>query len=170
MIIKKKERIKKSKVWTISKEELNLIVLSCSNFSELLRKLGFSFLGGYTRNSLKQRLKKDDISTSHFIVDNTGRLFDYSKTLDECLKMIFVENSTYSPNTVKRYLKKYKFVNNDKCSCCRQPDVWNGKHLTMQLDHKDGDNKNNTLPNLRFICPNCHSQTDTFSGRNMKII
>lgn len=44
--------------------------------------------------------------------------------------------------------------------------VWNGKPLMLQLDHIDGNHQNHVISNLRFICPNCHSQTETFSGKN----
>jgi 5-methylcytosine-specific restriction endonuclease McrA len=40
------------------------------------------------------------------------------------------------------------------------------KPLRCQVDHADGDSTNNKLENLRLLCPNCHSQTDTFAGRN----
>ena len=43
---------------------------------------------------------------------------------------------------------------------------WNGKDLVLQVDHINGDPYNNTPENLRLICPNCHSQTDTFAGAN----
>jgi hypothetical protein len=55
----------------------------------------------------------------------------------------------------------------DKCSECGLLPEWNGKKLTLQLDHIDGDRLNNARANLRLLCPNCHSQTHTFStGKN----
>ena len=50
-----------------------------------------------------------------------------------------------------------------KCEHCGCDGIWQGKPIMLQLDHKDGDNQNNTLENLRFLCPNCHSQTETHS-------
>lgn len=52
------------------------------------------------------------------------------------------------------------------CSECGI-DSWNEKSITLELDHIDGDNLNNDPTNLRLLCPNCHSQTDTFRGRNI---
>lgn len=52
-----------------------------------------------------------------------------------------------------------------KCSCCGITE-WNGKPLTLQLHHINGNNRDNRLENLTFLCPNCHSQTDNFSGKN----
>ena len=51
------------------------------------------------------------------------------------------------------------------CEICNV-DKWNGKQLTMHLDHIDGNRYNHNLENLRILCPNCHSQTDTYSGKN----
>lgn len=47
--------------------------------------------------------------------------------------------------------------------------IWNGKTLTFDLDHINGDNTDNRIENLRFLCPNCHSQTETYKGKNRKI-
>lgn len=46
---------------------------------------------------------------------------------------------------------------------------WNGKDISLHLDHIDGNNKNNLLSNLRFLCPNCHSQTETYCGKNNRL-
>jgi hypothetical protein len=62
----------------------------------------------------------------------------------------------------KRYLKE-KF--GDVCSECGQTSTWNNKPLTLQLDHIDGNSDNNQLSNLRLLCPNCHTQTDTHGSK-----
>ena len=51
----------------------------------------------------------------------------------------------------------------DECSECGLPPIWNNKKLTLQLDHIDGNRADNSLKNLRLLCPNCHTQTHTFS-------
>jgi len=53
-----------------------------------------------------------------------------------------------------------------KCSDCGI-ERWNNKEIGLELDHIDGDAANNNLENLRLLCPNCHSQTDTFRGRSI---
>lgn len=53
----------------------------------------------------------------------------------------------------------------DFCFSCNQVGEWNGKKLRLQLDHIDGNSDNNALSNLRLLCPNCHSQTETFGAK-----
>lgn len=55
---------------------------------------------------------------------------------------------------------------NEKCNLCELSPVWNHKPLKFHLDHIDGNNGNNKRENLRLICPNCHSQTETYCGKN----
>lgn len=52
-----------------------------------------------------------------------------------------------------------------KCSCCGISE-WQGKSLTLELDHINGDPYNNSPYNVRLLCPNCHSQTSTYKGKN----
>ena len=53
-----------------------------------------------------------------------------------------------------------------KCEC-GITDTWQGKKITLELDHINGINSDNRIENLRYLCPNCHSQTPTFRGRNI---
>ena len=59
---------------------------------------------------------------------------------------------------------RYPDLDITTCSCCGVKD-WQGKPLFMDLDHKDGNPKNNRLSNLRVLCPNCHRQTKSYGGR-----
>lgn len=71
--------------------------------------------------------------------------------------------STKSRNFFRRYLTE---THGYKCSCC-SISQWNGKSIVLEIDHIDGNSENNRPENLRFICPNCHSQTDTYKARNI---
>lgn len=53
-----------------------------------------------------------------------------------------------------------------KCKMCDVTDTWNNKPIELELDHIDGNSKNHHYKNLRLLCPNCHSQTDTFRAKN----
>lgn len=73
--------------------------------------------------------------------------------------------STY----VKAPVLKAKLIRDglkeDKCERCGISE-WQGKKLTLELHHKDGNHYNNTLSNLQILCPNCHSLTEKYNGRN----
>ena len=53
----------------------------------------------------------------------------------------------------------------ERCNNC-QIDQWNSKPIVLEVNHIDGKAFNNTIENLEFLCPNCHSQTDTFRNKN----
>jgi hypothetical protein len=53
----------------------------------------------------------------------------------------------------------------EKCVTCGIYE-WNGRPLTFEVEHRDGNSDNNHQSNLELICPNCHSQTDTYKGKN----
>ena len=70
----------------------------------------------------------------------------------------------YSTGKLKRRMIEDNLLKNI-CSECNVSE-WNEKKLVMQLDHIDGNSRNHRLNNLRMLCPNCHSQTDTYCGKN----
>lgn len=80
--------------------------------------------------------------------------------INETIPRIENGNKT-EPSTVKKYLIE-KFGN--KCVECGQENSWNNKPLMLQLDHIDGDSDNSFLNNLRLLCPNCHTQTETYGN------
>lgn len=80
---------------------------------------------------------------------------------------VFAKNSEYRNKYVKKLIKKWNLID-EECERCGLKDTWNGKSITLELDHINGNSDDNRLENLRFLCPNCHSQTETFKGRNSK--
>lgn len=81
---------------------------------------------------------------------------------DEKMQLKLVNGSRFS-NTISKYVKRVKGC---KCESCGIEN-WQGKPITLHVDHIDGNRSNNTLENLRVLCPNCHSQTDTYGHRNV---
>ena len=73
---------------------------------------------------------------------------------------------THPGNVLIRGRIKEHNLLEDKCAICGI-NKWRKKKLNLDLDHVNGDRSDNRLENLRFLCPNCHSQTDTFRGRGM---
>lgn len=65
-------------------------------------------------------------------------------------------------------LKKYIIeTKGEICSECGQTNIHNNKPLMLQLDHIDGDSNNNFPSNLRILCPNCHTQTETHGSKGI---
>lgn len=62
-------------------------------------------------------------------------------------------------------VRSYLVARYDYCFECKLNE-WRGKPITLELEHIDGNCKNNALENCKLLCPNCHSQTDTFKGKN----
>lgn len=73
------------------------------------------------------------------------------------MEEIFKENSEYTNMTrIKTKILDNKLLIYE-CSICGNKGEWQGKPLTLQLDHINGNHKDNRIINLRFLCPNCHT-------------
>lgn len=144
------------------KELLQSLVKECNSFSEILRKQGKAVSGASVK-VLKQKLDSYKI-TYHFIKNNNTKP-GKGKTLEE----ILTKDSIYQSSKLKIKLIEAG-LKEDKCEVCGQNTNWNTLPLVLQLDHINGDHYDNRLENLRIICPNCHSQTDTFGTKRLKTI
>jgi hypothetical protein len=84
-------------------------------------------------------------------------------SLSEILKGMHPQ---YQTNKLRIRLIK-EGIKKEKCEVCGITE-WNGKSVSFELDHIDGNRANHKLENIRIICPNCHSQTNTYRARNIK--
>jgi len=73
-----------------------------------------------------------------------------------------IKSGTQTAQIAKRWLAKQDY----SCAICGIGDEWQGKKLVLILDHIDGNSEDNSLKNLRLVCPNCDSQLSTFKARN----
>lgn len=144
-------------IWDISNEDFTNIVKESKTYSDVLRKCGYTNLGN--RRTIKKRIIVLNLSVDHFV----KYILPTQKKIP--LSEILIENSTYNCNhLIKNRL--YNELNWEyKCKECGISE-WNGKELSLELDHINGNNTDNRIENLRLQCPNCHSQTSTFRGKN----
>jgi 5-methylcytosine-specific restriction endonuclease McrA len=151
-------------IWLLTTEEFTELIKSSSTYKDVLVKLGLAIKSGGNYKTLKQRINKDNIDVHH-IEQNKQKFKGILKKLP--IDEILVKNSNYSTGKLKQRILNCGLIKN-QCSKCGLKDSWQGEHITLQLDHINGDHNDNRLENLRIMCPNCHSQTKTFGGRNNK--
>jgi hypothetical protein len=88
----------------------------------------------------------------------------------ETRKKNHIENilqSDYTSLSFESLRYRILYEQKNKCNRCGL-DSWLGQEIVLELEHKDGNNKNNNRDNLEMLCPNCHSLTDTWRGRNKR--
>lgn len=159
-------RKKTNPIWFVPLEELKVVVAQNNTLSGVLRHFGFVTEGAY-HGILKTRVLKEGIDISHIALGrghNKGRPGKVKKLpREDALKQIFVENSSKTRTVVKSYLKRYSLLEY-KCECGNNGE-WHGQPLSLQIDHINGIPNDHRLENLRWICPNCHSQTHNYAGK-----
>ena len=135
-----------------TKEEFEQIVQQSHTIKEVISKLGYTTCNGRNSDTVKKRIEKYNIDISHF----TSTVNPIKRNKEN----VFIENSTASQATLRRWYIKGEYTPY-VCSICGQEPVWQGKELTLILDHINGKNKDDRLENLRWVCPNCNQQLDT---------
>jgi len=151
-------------IWKISDAEFTKLVKNSRTMSELLRHFGMENKGGNYK-TCKKRILKLNLDTNHFL-----KRIDSSNFTRKVTKNILLERLTINSNCNRSNLKKW-LVEHDiikyECSNCKNDGNWCNKKLTLQLEHKNGISNDNRIVNLTFLCPNCHSQTNTYAGRSL---
>lgn len=153
----------KNKIEILSDQELISLLNNSKSIREVLNKIGYKKTNGSgSYRTLKNECEKRKILIPKYEI--TGNIQTQLKVPDE---KIFCENSTYSRNHLKNKIIKYKLIEY-KCGKCGNDGKWNNNKLSLQLEHKNGINNDNRLENLAFLCPNCHSQTESYAGKSLK--
>ena len=158
-------RKKRSIIWSISKEEFQTLVSKCNTIADILRHFGMNNKGG-NHHTVKRRAKYENIDLSHIVLgkgSNKGKRFAPRKTDEE----YFCINSTTNRGSIKSRIIRNNLIPHE-CAGCGLKDIWNNKKISLQLEHKNGIPNDNRLDNLCFLCPNCHSQTDTYAGKRFR--
>ena len=144
-----------------TKELLEEKVQNCYSFAELCRRLGLKPEDSNPK-TVRKKMDQFGIDYSHF----TGKVWNKNGN-----NLVYVEK--YSPNlcehssltTTQAKELAYKLgLKECKCEICGISE-WQGKPITCDLHHINGDSTDNRIENLQILCPNCHSQTDNFRNK-----
>lgn len=140
-------------------DELKEAVQRAECVSDVCKNLNITICS-FNYNRIRALCKKHSISLDHFDVKKTFR----RKKKNWSYEDVFVENTPISRTRLRPLCIKYGLYTG-KCDECGISDMWNGKPLTIEIDHINGINDDNRIENLRWLCPNCHSQTETYRNR-----
>ena len=140
---------------TYSLEEIKQMVAETRGFKDLTKKMGYKGNTSYTNNQLRKYFEENNIDYSHY----NGQAWRAGGQLKNLTQNDF---GVITPAIIKKHLLEER---EHKCECCQQTE-WLGKEIPLQVHHIDGDRKNNTRKNLMLLCPNCHSITENWCGKN----
>lgn len=147
--------------------QLREAVANSRSFRQTLLALGIKAEGGNYR-TVRRDISKLGLSTQHFSGQGWRRAHTEPVRPAKPLTAILVKDSSASTSHVRKRLLTAGLLA-PRCAVCGLS-KWRGRPLTLELDHINGVNNDHRLENLRLVCPNCHSQTDTFRGRNVKLL
>lgn len=147
-----------------TRELLEPLVKESTSIAQVIRKLGLKEAGG-THSHISRKLKKYELDTSHFLgqASNCGKNHTGGPEKKEWQEVLVERKERREKSLVLRRAlieSGRKYI----CEECNQEPEWNGKELRLQVDHKNSDWLDNRPNNLRFLCPNCHTQTIGYNG------
>ncbi len=154
-----------TKGWKYQVDDVRRAITNCDNFSAVCRELGVSVCT-FNIKRIQTVCVTNGIDYSHFDYNNsklhkTKMKERTTRTVENSL----VENSTLARSHLRGLLIRNGLFTN-QCSCCGITE-WQGKPITIEVDHINGISDDNRIENLRLLCPNCHSQTETFKTGNI---
>ena len=151
-------------MWSIPKEKLLEFVETSNSIKELVGKIGLNNKSGSNDLTIKRCLEYHGIDWKPLALKGV-RYSQQNVNKRRILtnNEIFIEHSDVARNVARQHILKDNLIPY-KCAICGQEPEWNGKPMTLILDHINGVRDDHRLENLRFVCGNCNMQLETTSG------
>ena len=153
-----------------TKDWLKELCQDSYSYAEVLRKAGRK-QGGGTQATLRKKIEEFGIDISHFTgqrwQDSPNQIDNHENREKYSLEEVFIKNSPVTQKVLRGYVERHNLIPY-KCQNCGCDGHWQNGIIALEIDHIDGDNTNNEISNLRYLCPNCHALTDTYRGKNIK--
>lgn len=154
-----------------TKALLEPLVQSSFSVAEVMRKLGIQRWSGGTQNYITSCIKKFGIDLSHMCgKGNNHGLNHKGGPAKAPPSEILVTQPDGSRKTSTHRLRRALIELGTPfcCSLCALGPQWNDHALQLQVDHMNGNPLDHRPENLRFLCPNCHTQTPNFGAKNKR--
>lgn len=157
-----------------TKQWLETLCAESYSLAQVLTKAGRKPAGG-NYATLKKKIQEFNIDISHF----TGQLWNKGKTKETdsriaaatvnkekyTLDEILIKDSPVAQKVLRGYIERHQVLEY-KCQKCGCDGHWQDGIISLEIDHINGDNTDNRIENLHYLCPNCHALTDTYRGKN----
>ena len=150
------------------KEWLSQLCKNSYSYAEVLRKAGRK-QGGGTQATLRKKIEEWEIDISHFTgqrwQESPNQTVVFPSKEKYSLDQVFIKNSPVTQKVLRGYVERHNILEY-KCQTCGCDGHWQNGIISLEIDHINGDNTDNQVTNLRYLCPNCHALTETYRGRN----
>lgn len=157
----------KNKFTKYSDEEIKTLLQESKSLRQVLIKLNYASNGSGGYLTFKNECKRRNLEIPNYTYWYKGNKIYHGIKRQLTNEEVFIKNSTYSRQHLKRRIIEDDLIEY-KCEKCGNKGEWQNKNLVLQLEHKNRINNDNRLENLCFLCPNCHSQSKTYGGKNVK--
>jgi hypothetical protein len=154
----------KRRSWT--EQDLRNAVMESRSVRQVIHRLGLIPAGG-NYAQMKKYIKELNLDTTHFGGDVWNKGKQWGRKPQIPIEKILVENSDFQSYKLKQRLLKTG-LKLPYCEECGWAKLSAEGRLPLELDHINGDRKDNRLENLRILCPNCHSLKPTHRGSNRR--
>ena len=146
----------------LPEETLRKVILESKSIRDVFYRMELCISGTHY-TSFKRRISELNIDISHF----NGIYKGGKHTCELPVERVFAAGTRHNGPTLARKIRKYS-LKPYQCTKCGLVGEWQNELITLQIDHINGTSDDNRLENLRFLCPNCHSQTPTYAGKRFK--